>query len=220
MLIWPQGTRMYQAINVLRGHSEDPPTPQDYMDDAESFLYVLGHLVFLYQRPGSHLPVLPEFLREWQDCDPVASSDSKFLFLADGFRPSQFPAWWGKAVRDLIQGFQRLFLVSIGLRGPSSAIYSTTTQSGSVILTIPRMSRRTTRLYWPCLTRPFHSSRMRAIVPRNARSLNHQPIPQVRRKPPPILLTRRPPPLPPPLQTHHMVVVNLQHHFSPRLLCG
>jgi len=47
----PQGTRMYQSYKLLIGSTEDSPDlrPHDYLDDLESFFYVLCHVCFLYK---------------------------------------------------------------------------------------------------------------------------------------------------------------------------
>src|SRR5882762_8733844 len=77
-----QGTHMYQSYKVL---SEPHPDvrPHDFMDDLESFFYVLCHVTFLYDggRPMQPTSTHPE-LKTW-NLPRDAAARSKRSFLLD-----------------------------------------------------------------------------------------------------------------------------------------
>ena len=71
---------MYQSYKILGGPLLNV-RPHDFMDDLESFFYVLCHVTFLYdggngmRSPSNH----PE-LRKWT-VSPESAADSKYAFM-------------------------------------------------------------------------------------------------------------------------------------------
>lgn len=54
-----QGSYAFQSVHVLLGH-----LPHTYLDDLESFFYVLCSICFDYEHAGKHVPERPVFLRK------------------------------------------------------------------------------------------------------------------------------------------------------------
>jgi len=71
---------MYQSFKLLRGAQRASPSlwPQDYLDDLESFFYVLSHVCFLYNG-GRHIKnfATDHRLADWNDGRP----DFKWTFI-------------------------------------------------------------------------------------------------------------------------------------------
>ena len=60
-------------MNVLHSYNPTPTRrckPHDYMDDLESFFYVLCWIVCGYSGPGNKLTVFPRYLLGWESADP------------------------------------------------------------------------------------------------------------------------------------------------------
>ncbi|KAF6760828.1 kinase-like domain-containing protein, partial [Ephemerocybe angulata] len=80
-----QGTHLYQSICLL--DSWNPVlarVPRDYLDDLESFFYVLCHILYGYE--GVNLPAPRAFssgslLAMWEDMDTETASNRKFIYL-------------------------------------------------------------------------------------------------------------------------------------------
>ncbi|KAF6760808.1 hypothetical protein DFP72DRAFT_1003437 [Ephemerocybe angulata] len=72
-----QGTLLYQSVSVVDGRN---PLPRDYIDDLESFFYVLCHLLYGFE--GANLPFPEAFgpdsvLGEWERRTPRIASNRK-----------------------------------------------------------------------------------------------------------------------------------------------
>jgi len=78
---------MYQSYKVLSGPSPNV-RPHDFMDDLESFFYVLCHVTFLYN-PGRPMKSVSshEILRPWM-FSPEVAAGMKFMFAAVPGLPS------------------------------------------------------------------------------------------------------------------------------------
>src|SRR5882762_3820869 len=71
---------MYQSFKLLKGAERASPSlrPHDYLDDLESFFYVLCHVCFLYNGGERMDPFLTHnILADWND----GRSDSKLSFM-------------------------------------------------------------------------------------------------------------------------------------------
>lgn len=89
--------------------------PHDYMDDLESFYYVLGHAVFSRVPNGQAMkPYAASRLEAWQSADYEKARTSKFEFTAGDWKLARFidVDYWGEAYKDLIKEF-RAFLEPI-----------------------------------------------------------------------------------------------------------
>src|SRR5882762_10905431 len=76
-----QGTHMYQSYKLLSGPHANV-RPHDFMDDLESFFYVLCHVTFLYDggrpmKPTSSHPALHDWNSRRRD---AANAKHSFLF--------------------------------------------------------------------------------------------------------------------------------------------
>ncbi|RXW17164.1 hypothetical protein EST38_g8694 [Candolleomyces aberdarensis] len=103
---WRMGTRLYQSIAVLNSCTVPHPLPHDHLDDLESFLYILVHLMFTYDSKGvAH--VVDEMLIRWDkqrhDCRMAAML--KEAYLSTDFMPPEIEARWPSPCVDLIIAF-------------------------------------------------------------------------------------------------------------------
>ncbi|KAF5341214.1 hypothetical protein D9611_006102 [Ephemerocybe angulata] len=111
------GTHLYQSVSVLR-HSDELAAsanmPRDYLDDIESFFYVLCHL--LYGFKGVDLPVPEAFtgmatLAQWEDV--LGADCCKSLFLnAKELDTRRMPPFWSLPCVELCDRFRK-FLAPI-----------------------------------------------------------------------------------------------------------
>lgn len=108
-----QGTRRYQSCAVLRSyHSKpkDPITPHDYMDDLESFFYMLCELMFTRVSFNKEVdPVVKVILQRWDAKDERTAIDSKATFLSHPVSEDLIDAeYWGVACTELVEGFHAM----------------------------------------------------------------------------------------------------------------
>lgn len=101
-----QGTRRFQSVAVLESPGRSLAYLHDYLDDLESFFYVLCHLILLYDAPGIISPANEAALARWQRDDLQVVADAKGAFLSK--RTREVSAWWGDAGRTLLSKFQAL----------------------------------------------------------------------------------------------------------------
>ncbi|KAG2012265.1 other/FunK1 protein kinase, variant 2 [Coprinopsis cinerea AmutBmut pab1-1] len=117
------GTRMFQSLNALKTWR-----PHDYLDDLESFLYVLAYLVFAFPSPGASVTVkrkLPMDLQDWNARDLRRAFNSKSEFIDYGPQGSDLPVppMWGPhiftLIDDLCLHFQPIHTTSSRMRSRS-----------------------------------------------------------------------------------------------------
>ena len=77
----------------------------DYLDDLESFLYVLGWICFGYEMPGKPKCPQPDFLCGWEDSNPTIASLFKWNFFTAFHLPKMSP-WFGKPFKTLLTNFR------------------------------------------------------------------------------------------------------------------
>ncbi|KAJ3530456.1 hypothetical protein NMY22_g8561 [Coprinellus aureogranulatus] len=102
------GTRMYQSISVLYSYdAEVECLAHDYLDDIESFFYVLVYLLFGWTDVDKELPPAqkPKFLSKWDHDDPEDSLNAKVRFMNDNMNMKLVPAFWTKPCRELLKSF-------------------------------------------------------------------------------------------------------------------
>ncbi|KAF5340958.1 hypothetical protein D9611_006035 [Ephemerocybe angulata] len=102
------GAHFYHSVALLLG--QDPyyqPAPaQDYLDDLESFFYVLCHIVCAFKGPHQPKP-LPSVVEDFKLLSPRTAAAHKRTFLEDGFQPSLYCVqYWGPAIKALMAGYQ------------------------------------------------------------------------------------------------------------------
>ncbi|KAF5341184.1 hypothetical protein D9611_006082 [Ephemerocybe angulata] len=106
------GTYLYQSVSVLR-HSDQyaaiATVPRDYLDDLESYLYVLSHLCYGFE--GVNLPAPDAFsglatLAQWEV--PRFAHYCKLNHLnAKELDTGSLPAFWSSACVELCDSFRK-----------------------------------------------------------------------------------------------------------------
>ncbi|KAF6760823.1 hypothetical protein DFP72DRAFT_881533 [Ephemerocybe angulata] len=106
------GTLLYQSICLL--DSRKPAfarIPRDYLDDLESFFYVLCHLLYGYE--GVNTPAPDAFrpgslLARWEDMDTENASNRKYVYLtSEGPKVDPPPMFWASPCIDLCEKFRK-----------------------------------------------------------------------------------------------------------------
>lgn len=105
-----QGTRRYQSLAVLLSSKlelSDTIPPHDYLDDLESFLYVLSELMFKTFCPVKKMnPSATVFLKLWADRDVDNAIHGKASFLFQPLDPRLVDSeYWGVSCVQLLQEF-------------------------------------------------------------------------------------------------------------------
>ncbi|KAF6760881.1 hypothetical protein DFP72DRAFT_1165974 [Ephemerocybe angulata] len=123
------GTRLYQSFAVLKtGEDSDSLAhiDHDYLDDLESFFYVLCHLLYGFDSIGVEKSeadlAQTKPLEHWEIQDAIRAANSKFCYIhLDGtFIPPS--AFWSQPCLDLAEKFRHflapLLLEKIKIREP------------------------------------------------------------------------------------------------------
>lgn len=92
------------SYNIEAG---DTVPPHDYLDDLESFFYVLCELMFTRFSPGKVIHKEAKLLLErWEARDPRIAIESKTVFLVESFDVDLIDSdYWGSACLAVLQGF-------------------------------------------------------------------------------------------------------------------
>ncbi|KAF5341104.1 hypothetical protein D9611_005957 [Ephemerocybe angulata] len=108
------GAQMWQSIALLRSRAlekSDPPRPSpphNYLDDLESFYYILCYFLLVYARPGA-LPsqaALKRFAKTNQH-DVDQAEDGKVGLLTQPIS-SGCSRWWGDVCGDLVEDYRTI----------------------------------------------------------------------------------------------------------------
>lgn len=106
-----QGTRFYQSISVLWNYALLKDNmfvmPHDYLDDLESFFYILCQAMLSRVSAGRSVsePVT-DMLKEWEAARPEHSRSCKTDFVVFAFQNSRLDVGhWGEACRNLLKEF-------------------------------------------------------------------------------------------------------------------
>ncbi|KAJ3525594.1 hypothetical protein NMY22_g10509 [Coprinellus aureogranulatus] len=100
------GTRLYQSLSVLA--SFDPKnraTAHDYLDDLESFFYVLVHLMYGWTGVEEEIKPRPSFMTDWDDDTPRLAFKTKRLFIVEEIDLEDVAPFWGDVCRELLESF-------------------------------------------------------------------------------------------------------------------
>ncbi|KAF5341174.1 hypothetical protein D9611_006062 [Ephemerocybe angulata] len=110
------GTYLYQSASILRnGRAERSLVriPHDYLDDLESFFWVLCHLLYGYEGSNQRVPdafSAESLLGECENLRPLDASIRKHFYIArEGPNFFDIPLFWNEAVVDLCESF-RLYM--------------------------------------------------------------------------------------------------------------
>ncbi|KAF6765574.1 hypothetical protein DFP72DRAFT_954082 [Ephemerocybe angulata] len=110
----PAGTRLYQSICVLDYDRGLVPVPHDYLDDLESFFYVLCHLLHGYECVDS--PVDGAFegsaaMARWEHMASVVASTAKLEYIEfGGLAIDPPPLFWSSTCIRLCDEFRQYLL--------------------------------------------------------------------------------------------------------------
>ncbi|KAF6760898.1 hypothetical protein DFP72DRAFT_1003488 [Ephemerocybe angulata] len=113
------GTHLYQSVSVLENSDDDTviaPVPRDYLDDLESFFYVLCHLLYGYK--GVDLPDPDAFkgltiLAQWEQ-ERLKATHAKAHYLgANELNARRLATFWSSASVELCDSFRK-FISPIG----------------------------------------------------------------------------------------------------------
>ncbi|KAF9486552.1 hypothetical protein BDN70DRAFT_870137 [Pholiota conissans] len=107
------GTRTYQSVNLLESQYK-PRTnfSRDYLDDLESFYYLLSHICATFTAPCQQLPTTPDFIQQWSECDSATASFSKLSnLLYPSFQPTPY---FGAVFERLLERFRAFVAKAVG----------------------------------------------------------------------------------------------------------
>ncbi|RXW20941.1 hypothetical protein EST38_g4922 [Candolleomyces aberdarensis] len=103
---WRMGTRLYQSVPVLYSATVPHPLPHDHLDDLESFLYILVHIMFTCDSNGA-AHAANEMLSRWDKFgdDPYSVATFKESYLTRKIVPRDIQQRWPSPCVDLILAF-------------------------------------------------------------------------------------------------------------------
>ncbi|KAJ2919897.1 hypothetical protein MD484_g612, partial [Candolleomyces efflorescens] len=80
---WRTGTRLFQSIMALHSFEKVVNPIHDYLDDIESFFYVLCYLMLSFNGDGEHTKAeLSSEMRNWDNDDPTLAANRKWMFIS------------------------------------------------------------------------------------------------------------------------------------------
>ncbi|KAJ2926453.1 hypothetical protein H1R20_g10639, partial [Candolleomyces eurysporus] len=97
------GTRLYQSVAVLKSCIAAHPFPHDHLDDLESFLYILVHIMWTHDSNGvahSDHDMLSRWNQHSDDCSMAATL--KGSYLTTGHVPMEIEDHWPSPCIDLV----------------------------------------------------------------------------------------------------------------------
>ncbi|RXW15296.1 hypothetical protein EST38_g10560 [Candolleomyces aberdarensis] len=108
------GTRLFQSIMVLRSFEKKFQTTHDYLDDMESYFYVLCYLMFCFSGAGDHVKaIIADEIKSWDDDNPKFAAANKTSFMNRPLRAQDCVApYWHKACVSLLKDL-KLFVANI-----------------------------------------------------------------------------------------------------------
>lgn len=90
---------------VLSSSEYESPLPRDHLDELESFLYVLAHILFAYDPQGIFHSFSPT-LQGWDNRDPVVVATLKQSFLSWDSPPIPVRQRWPIPCANLLLAYQ------------------------------------------------------------------------------------------------------------------
>ncbi len=110
-----QGTREFASINLLEFHERGRQEyTRDYLDDLESFFYLLCRICSTFTGPGTQVERTPDFVSEWAQADARLAALAKFntLLCAD----YEATAYFGPIVQTLLDKFHQFVASAAGCK--------------------------------------------------------------------------------------------------------
>ncbi|KAJ2912845.1 hypothetical protein MD484_g7562, partial [Candolleomyces efflorescens] len=102
---WKIGTRMFQSAMVLYSSVTNHPLPHCYLDDIESFFYVLTDIIHSYDQSGATRSLGSE-LKIWDEYDGRRLGSIKRAFLMNEPISPSIISRWPKAFMDVFYAFR------------------------------------------------------------------------------------------------------------------
>ncbi|KAJ2912838.1 hypothetical protein MD484_g7575, partial [Candolleomyces efflorescens] len=106
---WQIGISLYQSRAVLASKYLQRILPHDHLDDLESFLYILTHIVYSYDRHGV-LHQFHDMLINWDECESMLAQDSRESYLAGRVVPMNVSKRWPDALIRVLLDFKAFLL--------------------------------------------------------------------------------------------------------------
>ncbi|KAF9486555.1 hypothetical protein BDN70DRAFT_774253, partial [Pholiota conissans] len=106
------GTRVYTSLNVLESYPTPPPNfSRDYLDDLESFYYLLCDICSTFTAPRERLPK-PDFIRRWDHYDTPTAAASKMGTLL--YPDYEVTPYFGRTFESLLGRLNDFFRKTAG----------------------------------------------------------------------------------------------------------
>ncbi|KAF8971790.1 hypothetical protein BDZ97DRAFT_1785143 [Flammula alnicola] len=103
------GTRAFQSVNVLESYRRRDAVSHDYLDDLESFFYVLCWVCFGYAGPNKKVEPLPEVLESWEKEEPQTAAMGKQTFFFRPLEESSVTGFFGPIFHKLLLQLHTFF---------------------------------------------------------------------------------------------------------------
>lgn len=107
-----QGTRHFLSVSLLKRFNSEATfiRPRDYMDDLESFFYVLCSICCEYSAPDVSIKPPPKNISEWRTLGEKDLFGSKVRFYREGVDSYlEVTEYFGEIFRTLIRGLFQFF---------------------------------------------------------------------------------------------------------------
>ncbi|KIM49614.1 hypothetical protein M413DRAFT_35636, partial [Hebeloma cylindrosporum] len=126
------GTRAFQSVRVLKSFlPKKARMCHDYLDDLESFFYVLIWICIGYSQPGKMVEPIPELLSDWESENPIFAARTKvdmyFTALEEMVEVTPF---FGVIFQELLENVHGFFSVVVHRKTSSTKgqVYPTLTE--------------------------------------------------------------------------------------------
>ena len=108
-----KGTRAFQSINILRSYKQKNKfTPHSYMDDLESFFYVLCWVCCGYSAPGKRIEEFSSAFADWEHHTAKQGADVKTILYFQPFQEQvelTVTDYFGDAFLALVDSLHEFF---------------------------------------------------------------------------------------------------------------
>ncbi|KDR85807.1 hypothetical protein GALMADRAFT_387683, partial [Galerina marginata CBS 339.88] len=108
------GDNTFKSISLLT--STVTPIHTDYLDDLESFFYILCYVCSVYQGPQTTVDQISPWITDWDSDDPLRSATVKNNFLST-LRPDDLVTpYFGETFSGLIQNLRKFLVTYMWIR--------------------------------------------------------------------------------------------------------
>lgn len=100
-------------MNVLKNYKLDRGISRDYLDDLESFYYLLCKICATYVGPKMQSMTIPDFIKNWDQSNPSKAASAKMnTMLYEDFKPT-VTKYFGKIFQHLLEDLGDFFATVI-----------------------------------------------------------------------------------------------------------